>query len=354
MQFDKFVDTHKGDRRPKVEYHGRQKELLDEADRWSDFFSDVLLDRFNREGEFMPPQQAVNLLRGYYSWATTQLQPEFLTMAANVRTERSRRLVNRLNFHMLNQAFMQQWLPFLVGYRPPDAIAEREKLLAKDHAACSAVDLMKLREKIPLDDYYDDNLQANMRRRAYEGTLTEYDAAITLLESTRNHPELTVLPAPSSFEHSQNQGNANADFMVLDLAQYEVIGAQSKSFVSDKDRERYDSDRVMLLDGVVDMGNTSRRHGRLRTSRPTAGLIAAEHILGAKTHGKSTSAIFRLPQFQQRVQQAKFFVKTHEIDKPTMQPSRAAKLIGQRVTHYLYRNPVLVEEPEVAPEVIAS
>lgn len=106
--------------------------------------------------------------------------------------------------------------------------------------------------------------QVQPLRQAITGNLAEADALITLLNVVKREAGLTVVPAPPQFE--AYAGAANADLLVLDLVREQIIGVQVKSFEAYKSRDRYDPDRVILIDASLDLFGTLSRRTRLGRS----------------------------------------------------------------------------------------
>jgi hypothetical protein len=143
-------------------------------------------------------------------------------------------------------------------------------------------------------------------RDLVEFKLSEIDAGIVLLEFARKHPdEFIVLPAPSAFEtlagSTDHQTNANADFIIINRTTDHVIGVQVKSKVHQNDTEKYDTNRIVLLDSQVDLGNQSaKRTERHRSDRKIVnwgGLIAVEsmsRVNPKSPHGKHLFATKQL------------------------------------------------------------
>lgn len=126
----------------------------------------------------------------------------------------------------------------------------------------------------------DDPARAASRKGFHAGLLSEVDAAVLMFELSKRHKWLTVLPAPAAFESAA--GRANSDLLLLDLERREALGVQVKSRVHDTAvAKHYLADRVVLIDGSVDLGNTRavevpRRSDPQVVSWP--GLIAAHYF----------------------------------------------------------------------------
>lgn len=88
-------------------------------------------------------------------------------------------------------------------------------------------------------------------RQAITGQLAEADALLLLLDISRRHPDIITLPAPPQFETYADE--ANADFLVLDTTNDQIIGVQVKASNAHLHYDHYDSDRIVFIDGATDM-----------------------------------------------------------------------------------------------------
>ncbi len=339
MQYEEFLQPFHGDSRRHDQYEGSQAETLEAADRWSDYFSDTLYDLL--DGNLIPlkPRDSASKLIDYIRWTEhdlTSVQKSVL----QVKSERSASLANRLNFHELNRSFTLHWQMLATGESFKDAAASRaEKTYTQNCLALSAMEVLKRREAIPVNEYYsqdEQSKQLSLKRQTYEGILTEFDTAIILLEIIKDEPDLFVLPSPSLFEHGESRG-LNSDFLLIDRGQNEIVGVQTKSNVNEYDLRRYDSERVVLVSGSTDFDNVSLRKGRLRDVKATAGLVSAAHLLHMPTNRNKLKNGALPLQDNRAILQAKLYAK-QVVAENTRHSIRISKdRIGDRLTRALYK-----------------
>lgn len=348
MENQRFVEAYQDDERPPREYEGSQKEVLETADRWSNFFADQLYDYLSDVHEAIPEAELSRCFYEYFGWVTDELEPILNRSLYSVRSERSARLCTHLNFHVMNHALLSQWWPLLTGKALSLTDSRRETSATKQFMSCLAVERLRLRESISVEEYH--SAEGEKRRSIYEGILTEYDTAIVLLDAFRDQPECLVLPAPGMFEHGSNK-RANVDFIVLDTEKNEAIGVQTKASVTEHTKKQYDSEQVVLVDGVIDFGNQSTRRGRLQNAQSTAGLIAAEQVMNIPTQGRHARLANSLSP--RAILQAKVFVNQRVLGPESRQIRPAAERVGSRVREALYRRPK-VDWPVPTTDTIAS
>lgn len=340
MNYEEFLEPFHSDSRQHDRYDGSQAETLETADRWSDYFSDSLYDLLDNNFTSGTPEEHVNQLVAYLEWSQYQL-PEIQKSILKVRSERSASLANRLNFHELNRGFGTLWYRLLSGnvYRD-NAESRAEKTLVQNLLAIGAIAVLKLREAVPIDEYYartpDQGL--DLRRKTYEGILTEFDTAIVLLETIKDDPNLIVVPSPNLFEHGENR-ELNSDFLLIDCAAQEIVGVQCKSTITNDDLRRYDPDRVVLVEGSNDFDNVSHRKGRLRNVAATAGLISTAQLLHMPTHGNGSKLTHgALPFHDNRnLLQAKLYARQVIANTSKRSITVSADRIEPRLKNALYR-----------------
>ena len=151
---------------------------------------------------------------------------------------------------------------------------------------CLRLALLRSRHTGIAEDYryFSDDLRKT--RSVMNGIMNEYDTAIVLLELSRTDPDLMVVNAPLRFESWA--GNANSDFIAYHKEADSVIGVQAKSGNTSNSR-RYDSHRVMMVDGAHDLkGHTMHRvHPGSSHLRDVTwpGIVASEVISAMPLHG---------------------------------------------------------------------
>ncbi|MEN2740860.1 hypothetical protein ABCS02_23970 [Microbacterium sp. X-17] len=184
-----------------------------------------------------------------------------------------------LVFGQLTFAMRESWRHVFLGERMTGVERRRMQLFLSG----LSVNVQKAREWAAGEE--EDPVRAAARLAIQAGMLTEFDTAVLLLELAKQHPWLVVLPAPAAFEAAA--GRANADLVLLDLERREALGVQVKTRIRDpRVVLHYRGDRVVLVDGWTDLGNTrlveiARRSDQRLVSWP--GLISA-HYLGSRSN----------------------------------------------------------------------
>jgi hypothetical protein len=291
MHLDQYIDAPHQAQSRHVEYDGPQGETLVAADTWSGFFDEIL--RSALLDPTSPPDYNA-FSRGIIDYAVfymLQLKPILQKSLNLVRSERSRNLSNRMNFHSLNLAFLRHWQQVMMmgtnEIKIPDNLHRQAQILL----AGEAVQYMRLRDTIPPKQYYSSDEGQRLKKKTWEGILNEFDTGIVLLEIATRHPDWIVLPAPGGFEHDNN--DANVDFIVIDTTRGEIIGVQTKTAVSERDHRHYDARRVILVDGMIDFGNISLRNPNSQYPVSTAGIISAHKLTDRKVDDKAFGEMIR-------------------------------------------------------------
>lgn len=197
---------------------------------------------------------------------------------------------NEVNFHALNEHMGGMWSPLTHGNWPNNnrlnSLHVSMNSLAYEGMKLYAVRERFVREKNTEDLYHVDNKDVLDR---FTGAVQEIDAAIVVIDAIRKYPNLTVVPGPLQFERGNPR--TNADLLVIDTEDKRMVGVQVKTRVTNETRERYDSDRIVLVDGNVDLGNVRvvrTQKGRSTTQvKPWPGIIATSRIHNIKMHGKN-------------------------------------------------------------------
>lgn len=312
------------------EREGEQKEILKEADKWSDFFESLVLQRFEQpSGPIIEYEELVTTLRGYDRWSREPLAQFMTTLQHN--TERSAQLRNYLNFHTMSNAFLDQWYRLAIGVQWDRKSANTCNSETQDRLALASL-LMK-REK--------DKLTGNLTTASIDGILTEYDTGIIILETAKKHPELLVVPAPGRFEHGTP--SKNADFLVIDTEQAQVTGMQSKTSIDTESYNRYDPGYVFMVDARTDLANyISKREPGTSKQRPVSmpGLIAAHHIMKwPKTSNLATKPWLKRTLYDERsLASIKFYARSLTLQTKDTS-TEAVHRVGQRALHKLYEQP---------------
>lgn len=270
--------------------------LIADAQQWSHEFGMFLHGVLTGSGEgAMTPAR----IREYHEWQ----KEGFNATAARLfdaPTEHALEARSELNFHVLNRYMLGMWEPLLKGGWSSDAQRNRYVATAQDMLALEGSMHFDARhylvEALGGHALYNgvDHKDANMR---HIGAVQEIDVAILGLEMVRTmartHPQLTILPAPLQFERSRRSGR-NVDLIVVDMAAWRAVGMQVKTRVTSDAVTAADRERVVFVDGSVDLDNVRAvkmsGRGTYTQVKPWPGLIAAKRMERIRTHGPGTKA----------------------------------------------------------------
>jgi len=158
----------------------------------------------------------------------------------------------------------------------------------------------------------------------HTGLLQEIDVAIVALQAVLDEPDVTIVPAPIQFQAFSERAKVN--FIAVNRRNHQAIGIQAMTSVYKEDRERYDPDRVVLIDGGIDLDNrlavrTQRRSSKVQskswpgmvsaartnsiTARETASMPARDRMFilqqKATARGMLGKAKVRYPEFANRI-----------------------------------------------------
>lgn len=235
-----------------------------------------------------------------------------------------------INFRFMNEHMGPLWAPLIGAKWRPDE-RNREMHLTMNSLAMAGLEYFSIREqfvKIHGTEalFTPTNYEFNKR---VTGVLQEVDIAILLLEYFRKHPNIAVIPAPMQFERANPQ--TNVDFLVIDTDQGKTVGVQAKTSVRQHTVDRYDPDRVVLVDGTVDLGNVrvmrTDRKKSATSPQPWPGIVAASRVDAIQTYGKN----LQIPQFfLPRIQRAKFEARA-QVGKLRVDTRELCVSIGERV-----------------------
>jgi hypothetical protein len=198
---------------------------------------------------------------------------------------------NEVSFSQLNEHMGDLWRPLVMGGWPKKMDRERTISLAMNSLAMEGLTSYLVREHYVKthgsEGLYDPKSDFFINR--FNGAMQEIDVAIVIMGIIRRHPNLTVVPAPIQFE-SSNSG-ANADLLVIDVKERRLVGVQTKTTVRHSTVEKYDSSRIALIDGTIDLGNVRvvrTKKGRSTTEpKPWPGIVAASTVHSIPMYGKN-------------------------------------------------------------------
>jgi len=228
---------------------------------------------------------------GYYDWIQNGLESvQHKVMEAPIDVARGG--LNQLNFHLLNDRMRWQWKPLRAKSWDSDAQRSQEISKAQHFLALDGLQTYIDRERFIQQHGGEHALftpEYGELHEGYTGMIQEYDAAIILLDVVRKHRELCVVPAPAQFEHSSDR-QRNVDFVVVDFVNERAVGIQVKSLVQKADVEQADAERVIFLDGNIDLNNIKvvkpLKNKKTEITTPWPGIIAAKRVDAIKSYGR--------------------------------------------------------------------
>lgn len=244
-----------------------------------------------------------------------------------------------IQFHLLNEHMLDMWTPIVEGGWPTAADALSGIRLDMNSLSLAGTSYYGDREKF-IRQHGTEKLYAsqNERRLArYVGMLGEVDSSIVVLDvmraALRQYPGLTIVPGPMQFE--KYGSSANADHIVLDTINRRAVGVQTKSRVTQEVRDAYDPDRIVLLDGDMDLNNVRAVRTRKGSSRQQIkswpGIVSASRVAAIKLHGKQNQKDEAwLRQNRQRILQTQLFAREFVRDLRVDWRELAAR-IGDRI-----------------------
>lgn len=283
MKSPEFVSVYPLDLSDRQIYFGDYGEDIQEAQRRSyqigRFLHAVLSgghpDTFTTEAE----------INEYDRWTSNHRQLESATLDYPDMEP-----FNEINFHGLNRHMLDLWKPLRQGGWQSDAERRSSIDIAQNGLALAGFGHYRAREELlraygGTEDFFEPQNQ-----RAYgsfTGAIQEYDAGIILIEFMRRNPNVTVVPAPMQFERTNSR--TNVDLLIIDFIGKRAVGAQVKTQVRHQHVEKYDKDRVVLIDGAVDLENVRVMRIKKGTSKealkPWPGIIATKCVERIKTSG---------------------------------------------------------------------
>jgi hypothetical protein len=275
-----FVSGYTGVLPPEEIHRGSHSAPIHDAQDWSHDFGRLAHGYLSQEP--LSPSELKNF-EHYDNWHHDRSGNSRNRAFTNEAVTDRYRAFREVNFHYLNAPMLGMWRP-LTGetWRSPQ---QRDEMIryARDNVAREGLLCYTLRDAYAkqmggTDALFDD--KGLELHNSLNGAMQEFDAAIVLLGVVRKHSNWTVVPAPLQFERSK-AAERNADFLVIDTEAKQTIGVQIKSSVNQKVRQRYDPDRIVLVDGNVDFDNVKAvRTDRFRSDQKVvswAGILSAYH-----------------------------------------------------------------------------
>ncbi|PJJ63337.1 hypothetical protein [Compostimonas suwonensis] len=286
MEYEEFAQRYPREASEVPRYDDERETLLQSPRIFAGAFGTVLHDHLSGRKPEDDAKEFGSFLSSYLQWARENLGAIIRALEARGnRFDRHEPLVE-LGFHHIAQPAIRLWPHLIYGSEPITRLDIRDM---QNRIALGATGMAGVRhQRAAHSQYFADYNQP--LRSAQSGLLTEMDAAVVLLELSRAHPQLTVLPAPPQFEHSVT--GRNVDFLVLDRTARRIVGVQVKTSVSNASYKRYSDEGIVLIDGIVDLGNSrSVRANPLRSDieiEAWPGMISAHHVAALRT---STPAV---------------------------------------------------------------
>lgn len=246
---------------------------------------------------------------------------------------------NEVNFQILNENMTPLWAPLLHCEWPRSVNPQAVITTAMNGLALTGLLDFVVREKFVKqkgtealyagDQTYLDRLT---------GAMQELDAAIVVLDvlrrMVRQGANCTVVPAPMQFERSKS--GANADLLVINMDEGRALGVQIKTNVHRKTLEKYDKERVILIDGTIDLNNTrvvrTTRGRSTEAVKPWPGITAASRVHAIKMHGEQRKYIPR--RYASNIQSVKLMAR-EAVGSLRTDHRELTNAISERILHKL-------------------
>jgi hypothetical protein len=315
---------------PEVLHEGNHSTAIRDAQAWSHRLGIILHDSLR--GETPDLTEAVGELNSYRHWANGPFRYGAPDMLATLPLPDRRRARNEINFHSLNRHLLPFWTPILQGRWPTAEGAIRWLVPAQDFLAMEGLGYYRARQDYADKEgshrlYDPDNEDA---LAAFTGYLQEYDAAQVLLDTIRRNHSLSIIPAPWQFQHGAESGR-NVNYIVVDFAEQRAVGVQVGTNIRKADIEKADPERVVFIDGTVDLGNVKAVRIQKTTSRervvPWPGIISAKRVDSIRIHGTHTAHL----RGQQIAVAAKKALARQLVGNVRVDYTDLAKKIGDRI-----------------------
>lgn len=338
MQARTFAEGYRGVLTSEQIHSSPPSALIREAQTWSYKWGLALHARLSGQTIPINPEKE---LSEYTRW----VQTDFASLSNRINTSSSDEVVearNELNFHWLTMGMLPMWAAILEGQ--PELGRGRWLHVAQENLALRGLILYGAREQFVKTHnshlLFEPSNEKNYA--SFTGNIQELDASIALLDILNFHPDprrrnITIVPAPLQFERSDLKSR-NVDFVVFDQEEDQAVGVQVKTGVTKEDYANCDSERVVFLDGKVDLDNV--RPMRIRKGQsyerivPWPGIISAKRVQGVKTHGGELATRFAqtgVPIHKLKLE-ARRLVGDIRVDRIAI-----AKRVGDRVLAKLYQ-----------------
>ena len=309
-------------------------ELYASSRAWSDVFSNLLHNALAEEG--VPTvEEFKQIATSYQGWVFGTLPKINKQLQTILRTsepseelaEQARKERQHATFHDVNVAFTDMWAK-LFGIMPDKDLNTicREISFSLAMKGCqNSLHRQGVEDARGESEYFKDEYSNG--RKLLESMLGTMDTGIVLLEIARKKKNgFLVLPSPSAFEYKaggdESTTNANTDYVIVEPERNRAVGVQSRARIGETALRGYDPDRVVSVDGQIDLGSQAAKRTKAHSSTKHvvgwAGLLAAETmngikpnspfgrhliangLMGLKAHARKSTQGFK-PQIQQAV-----------------------------------------------------
>lgn len=308
-------------------------QAMHESREWSRFLGRVTHGLFT--SEFTELQDMTSEKWGEYrDWLRGDGARGAMATLESLESEDRARGANELNFHCLNSDMIGMWVPLLYKDSWPDDQFRRDWIKsAQEGLARTGLYSYLTRERYiegrgGTEVVYETN---DVIYKAQTGIMQEFDAGIVLLDVMRRNPDITVVPAPLQFERSRRKSR-NVDFLAVHREAKTAIGVQVKSRHTNEQAQAADHERVVFLDGDIDLGNIRAVRVKKGSSKqrvvPWPGIIAAKYVDRIKTHGKGKN--LRAARNPARTLHEKTIAR-RLVNDVSVDFSELSELIGERI-----------------------
>ncbi|HSX30038.1 MAG TPA: hypothetical protein VLE73_05770 [Candidatus Saccharimonadales bacterium] len=278
MNIPEFLEVYPRDLTPAQVYNRSKDPQIQASQLYSYGYGQLLHDALHGKPDGLAERAAeLNMYHEVVNFG--ELESKLLDGAWHYR--------NEINFYGLNQHMYKMWRPLITGEWKHNEHRTESSMTQAD-LALDGLSYYSMRERYLHDEgpeaFENESVRTLLCR--LEGAMQETDATIALLNWAQKHDTITVVPAPAQFEHSTSgDKNANADLLVIDFTEQKMIGVQVKTTATERTRNRYDPDRIVIIDSE-DLGNVRAWEGkgaRAKDHRPWPGIIAASRVMGIQT-----------------------------------------------------------------------
>ena len=362
MQFEQYVTPYN---KPQIRWdlENEPADVFEAMARWDHTFSAILYAYLSGESVEVGEEIAAKLsnpnafIDEYDEWER-QAETDLGEAVGRIETEMDARLMGKGDFHALNTDMSYMWFPLLVGgWGENDSRRLMIINAVQDQLAHRGMEYYKEREQLANKRSTKDQTSFFTNgfrhyRRWFNGHVNEIDGGIVLLEMIKPYPNLTVVPAPQTFERAKDD-STNADYLVIDMDKREVVGVQAKSMLivsqynedgTEIPRKDYESDRIVVIDCSAELGNAAIRRFTTNTSKERRyswpGLISAYRILNLPVHGPDSwrgKVLYEQNGNPKGTLAQKLMAKQALRDAPKSMFKEATKNLTGRIIPALYR-----------------